>query len=223
MNKNIRRGMVALATAFVCVVALASPASATTATGEVTGGTITLINSTGTVTDTITLGGGTSGGTGCSSSITAVTNTTTTSTTTWQITGFATVGRFKLGTTWYVAALTRTNSTAGTVTSVTTTTATLNSATLNLNAVISNTTFQADTDTSCTTSGAKCRFSSVAISLQGTYSGNIDGIAISDTIHVTGTGTLGTTTPPCTTPFTTYNAGTVTGASITAHVVSVTP
>ena len=221
MNKNLRRGVVALTTTFACLAMLASPASAATLTADITGGTVTLINSGGTVTDTIPLGPGvTALGTDCANNVTVVVNNTATSTTTWQITAYATISRFQLGTTWYIADLQRTASTAGTVTAVTTTTATLNAATLSLDARIYNTTFQSATDTACTKSTIKCRFANVALSLQGAYAGNIHTPAASHTATLNGSGTLGTTTPPCTTPFTTYNGGTVTVANLVAHVLT---
>ena len=224
MNKTLRRSVVALATAFACLALMGSPASAAVITADITAGTVTLINSTGTTTDDIALGPGvTTLGANCANSIAVTTTASTTSISNWNITTFAVVARFKLGGTWYVASLQRTGSVAGTVTAVTTTSATLNSATLNLDARIFTTAFQNDTDTECTTNGNKCRFSGVALSLQGTYSGDLHNPAVSDTASLNGTGTLGATSPPCTTPFTTYNNGTVAVTGLVAHVLSVVP
>ena len=226
-SKHLLRGVVALASAFACLVVMAGPASAAaTLTGTVTAGTVTLINSTGTATDTIPLGTGATG-TGCSSDVVVFTTGTTTITG-WEISTFVIRGRFKLSTTWYVAELDKTTSTTlntpGSVTSITTTSATLNSSLLNLSANIFVATDQTDTGTSCAHGTTRtCRFANVGLSVQGAYSGNINSPAVSDTATVSATGTLGTTTPPCSAPFTTYNGGTVTVTGLTAHVTGVSP
>ena len=221
MNKNLRRGVVALATAFACLTLLGSPVSAATITADITAGTVTLINSTSTATDTIPLGPGvTTLGTDCANTIVVTTTATTTSVTNWQITTFSTVSRFKLNTTWYVADLQRTGGASGTVTGVTTTAANLNSSTLTLAANIYVATDTTETGTSCAHGTTRtCRFASVSISLQGTYSGDIHNPATSHTASVSGTGTLGTTSPPCNAPFTTYTGGTVAIAGLVAHAL----
>ena len=233
MNKNLRRGVAVLATAFACLALMGSPASAATITADITAGTVTLINSTMTATDQIPLGPGvTELGTNCVNGITVnttetLTGTTVTSVTHWQITGFTIVSRFKLSATWYVAELTRTGGNQGTVTGIvvptTTTTgsATLNASTLTLAANIYTATNQSDAATTCEHGTTRtCRFASVALSVQGTYSGDIHSPLMSHTASLTGSGTLGTTTPPCNAPFTTYNAGTVTIAGLVAHVLT---
>ena len=220
MNKTLRRSVVALATAFACLAMMGSPASAAVITADITAGTVTLINSLGTVTDTIPLGPGvTTLGTGCANSIQVTTTETTTSITQWNITTFSIISRFTLGGVYYIADLQRTGSTAGTVTAVTTTGATLNSATLTLDARIFNATDQSSTATTCAKGTAKCRFAVVTLSLQGTYSGNLHTPTTSDTANLSGSGTLPTTTPPCTAPFTTYTAGSVTVTGLVAHVL----
>ena len=220
MNKHLRRGAVALAIVLACVAGQVAPAAAwTVQDGTITGGTVTLINSTGTATDTIPLGGTGATGTGCASSIGSHIIISD-----WSISKYSTISRFKLNTTWYVVDSTKTGTgTAGTVTSVTTTSATLNSSGLTLAASIYTATDQSDTGTSCAHGTTRtCRFANVALSIQGTYSGDWNSPAASNTASLTGTGTLGTTTPPCNAPFTTYNAGTITITGLTAHVTSVT-
>ena len=225
MNKNLRRGVVALATAFACLALMGSPASAAVVNADITAGTVTLINSTSTATDTIPLGPGvTTLGEGCVNAIQVTTTATTTSVTSWNITGFTIVARFELNNVWYIAELTRTGSNAGTVTAVTTTSATLNSptttASLTLAANVYLATDPDDDDITCLHGTTRtCRFASVSIRLQGTYSGDIHNPATSHTASLSGTGTLGTTTPPCNAPFTTYNAGTVAIAGLVAHVL----
>ena len=224
MHRNLRRGVVALATTFACLALLADVASAATLTVDIAGGTITFINTTATSTDEIPLGPGvTTLGTDCASSIVVTTTATTTSVTAWNITTFGVVFRFKWATTWYIADMTRTSSTSGTVTAVTTTSATLNSSTLTLAINFYTATDQTDTGTSCSHGTTrKSRFASVSLSLQGTYSGstgNIHTPTTSDEGCMSGAGTLGTVTPPSTAPFTTYNAGTLTITDLAVHLL----
>ena len=220
MNKNLRRGVVALATAFACLALMASPASASVLTGTITAGTLTLSNQAVTVTDTIPLGG--AGGTGCASSI-EVTVTPTGSVTTWQVTAFAIIARFQLGTTFYISERTRTGSTAGTVTAVTATSAALNSAGLNLRSDVYVATNQSATATDCAHGTTRtCRFNNVSLTVQGTYNGDVNAPAVSDTASLSGSGTLGSTTPPCNAPFTTYSGGCLTISNLTGHVTGVT-
>ena len=221
MNTALRRGVVALATTLACLALQATPASASLLGLNITAGTMTLIASTGTGTVTDAIPFIPSTGTGCGDGM-GVTATPTASVNAWAFTSFGYVGRFKVGTTWYVAHLARTGGTSGTVTSVTTTGATLNSAGLTLRLDIYVATNQSATSTDCSFGATRfCRFANVNVSLQGTYSGNINSPAVSDDFSLTGSGTLGTTSPPCSTPFTTYNAGTVTFTGLTANVVSV--
>ena len=221
MNKNLRRGMVALATVLGTVALLGSPASAAVIVADITAGTVTLINSTGTATDTIPLGPGvTTLGTGCVNAIEVDTTETTTSISHWNIDVFTIVSRFTLNNVYYIVEATRTASTSGTVTAVTTTFAALNTATLTLAVNIYTATNQSSTATDCLHGTTRtCRFANVNLSLQGTYLGNIHTPTTSDTANLTATGTLGATSPPCNAPFTTYNNGTITIAGLVAHVL----
>jgi hypothetical protein len=213
MDTTLRRGVVALTTALACLVLLAGPASAAVVNGTITGGTITLVNSTGTSTDTISLPSGTPLGTGCASSFTVDISTTGTSATNWRITGFASISRFPVGTSWFIADLSWKSSTSGTVTGP----ATLNSSGLALDLRIWNATNQSSTATDCGTTTLKCRFATVNLNLQGTYSGNIHSPAASDTINLTALGALGSPFP-CTSPFSTYHLGTTTITGLVLHV-----
>ena len=223
MNTNHRRTLVALATAFACLVLWASPASAATLTGTITAGTLTLISTTGTTTDTLPLGTGVI----CTNQGEVTTTGTTTSVTSWQVTVFSYVFRFKLGTTWYVVDVARTTSTTlntpGTVTGVTTTSASLNGSNLNLRADIYIATNQSDTDTDCTHGTTRsCRFASAVFTVQGTYFGNAHTPAVLDSATLSGSGTLGSTSPPCNAPWTTYSTGTATVTGLTTSVTAVT-
>ena len=214
MNKNIRRGVVALATTFASLVLVASPASAVSS--PITGGTITFTSSNGVTTETFSVTGFT--GAGCANSIQTSLTGSTTSITAWQMTTYSVVYRFVLAGTWYVFDETRTGSTAGTVTNVTTTSATLNSSTLSLRIDLFVATDQTFTSTSCAHGTTRiCRFSAAALSQQGTYNGNIHNPTSSDTLTLTGSGTLGSITPPCGSPFTAFANGPVT-ISVTFHV-----
>ena len=222
MNRNLRRGVVAVAAAvFVSLALLANPASAATINFDVTAGTVTLINSTGTATDTIQVGPGvTTLGTDCVNLSTIATTETTTSVTHWQISGWAVVVRVKLNTTWYILEETRTGGAAGTVTAVTTTSATLNSSTVGMAMNFYTATDQTETGTSCAHGTTRtCRFANVNLTLQGTYSGDIHNPAASDTASLSGTGTLGIATPPCVAPFTTYNGGTIALSGLVLHIL----
>ena len=221
MNTNLRRGLVPLVTAFACLVLMGSPASAAVIPVDITAGTVTIINSTGTATDTIPLGPGvTTLGTDCIRTIEGTTTATTTSVTNWEVTDYRTVTRFHIGSIWYVADMQRTSSTAGTVTSVTTTSATLNSASLGLTVSIYSATDQTATGTSCTHGTTRsCRFGGVSLALQGSYSGDIHNPSTSHTATLGGTGALGPTTPPCVAPFSTYANGTTTITGLVAHVL----
>ena len=222
MNRNLRRGVVAVAVAtFVSLALLANPASAAVITADITAGTVTLINSGVTATDQIPVGPGvTTLGTDCAITVVITTVATTTSVTHWQITTWAVVARFKVNTTWYIVDESRTSGASGTVTGVTTTAANLNSSTLTLSTNIYVATDQTDTGTSCAHGTTRtCRFASVSLSLQGTYSGDIHNPATSHTASLSGTGTLGTTSPPCSAPFTTYNGGTIAIAGLVLHAL----
>ena len=222
MNKTLWRGAVAMVTAFACLALLASPASASVLTGVITAGTITLVGSTGTYSDTIPLVTGSGTGTGCAATI-QVTATPTGTVAQWQITVYSITDRFKLGSVWFVTETTRTTSTAGTVTAVTTTTATLNTAGLTLRSDIYTATDQSDTATTCAHGTTRtCRYGTVNLGVQGTYVGNVNSPATSDGVNLTEAGTMGTTSPPCSAPFTAYNTGTVTVTGLVGHVTLVT-
>ena len=221
MNRNIRRGVVALAAVFAHLAILASPVSAAVVSFDVTAGTVTFINSTGTATDSFPLGPGVSTlGTACSVSTQITTTASTTSVTNWQVTSWSVIDRIELNNVWYIQDQQRTGSTTGTITGITTTGATLNASTINLAINLYTATDQSDTSTNCTHGLTRiCRFANFGYSLQGTYSGNIHTPATSDTATLNGSGGMGTTSPPCFTPFTVYNGGSVTVAGMVIHVL----
>jgi hypothetical protein len=209
----------ALAIVVTCLVVTADPASAATITATA-GGNMTVHNTTSTSTDTISGSSGT-GGTGCGNTFVITTTPVTTGTSvTWNITTFSRVNRFVLGGVHYIEEITRTASTAGTVSSGTTNWS-LNTATLTLQVIVANATNQSSTATDCLKTTTKCRFNTVNLSLTGTYTGNIHSPAVSDTFAITGSGTLGTVFPGCTAPFTTYSGGTATFATHSGHVTGV--
>ena len=217
MSKTIWRGVVALAAAFASLGVLATPASAAVLTGGVTGGTVTLSNPTVTINDIIAVPTTVVLGTDCVNNVTISTVGGTTSVTSWDITVWQLIYRFKLGGVWYIMEETRTGSTSGTVTMNN-----LNAMTLNLTLTIYTATNQADTATDCARGTTrKCRFTNVAIQLQGVYATNIHTPVASDTATLNGSGNLGAATPPCTAPFTTYVNGMVTFTNVVVHIAAV--
>ena len=216
MNKNLRRSVAVLVTTLGCLALMASPASASTLTSAITGGTFTLVNSTGTITDTFPLS---TAGTGCVNDITVDVNDTATSTTSWQITGYHTIFRSTFFGGHFIGEMSWTGSTAGTVNTLT---GALGAATLSMTFIMYSASNTSSTATDCGKGTLRCRFNNVALSVQGTYSGDLHTPTASSTFNLTGSGTLGSATPPCTSPFSTYNSGTMTVAALTGHVTLVT-
>lgn len=217
MNKNIRRGTVALSTVAAVLMLMASPASAATVHWRITGGTVTL-HSTTSVTDEIPFNTTCTptAGTGGLADVT---------TTTVQVTSFTTVGRFLLGTNYYVAELTFVSSTPGTLSGVTTTGATISSSTVTLRADVYLATTQSSTTPCDIAHGTtrSCRFNNVGLHFNGTYTGNVAAPAVSDTVVLnSGASTPLSTAPPCVAPFSTYIGGVATVSNLTIHICNVT-
>ena len=223
MYKNLRRGVVALTTALACLIVLAQPASASVVSGTITAGTLTLINSTGTVTDSMPFAGtGTGGGTGCVNSA-SVTVTPTGAVTAWTITALSTAGRAKLGTTWYVVKHSLTGDTVGNV-GVGGGYSDLEPVVISYRTDVYPSTDQTDTSTSCSHGTTRtCRFNTVSATISGVYTGDINSPTVGDTITLSSSsGTLGSTSPPCNAPFTTYSNGTLSITGLTIPVATVT-
>ena len=221
MNKNLRRGLVALATTFACLTSMTTPASAVTLGGEITGGTVILHNSASTVTDTVPLGGtgggGTGGGAGC-----ATTGSVELTSTTARVLTLSSIARFTFGTGHFVAVLTLLASTSGTLTGITTTSASFSSSTVTLRADIYAATNTSSTATDCAHGTTRtCRFTGT-LHLTGTYNGNEASPQVSHTASISAAPASLTTTPPCNAPFSTYIGGTAAVSGLTLHVTSVT-
>ena len=220
MRTNLWRGVVAVATTFACLALMGTPTSAATILFDVAAGTLTFASSSGMTTESFPVGPGvTTLGTGCANTFTVTTTATTTSVTDWQVTAYTVITRIHVSSTWYVLEETRTSSTAGTVTSVTTTSSVLSPATLTLNVRIYNTSSQSTTETSCSTTTQRCRFSSVPLTLQGTYSGDLHNPASSHTVNLTGSGPMGTAVPGCGAPFSAFINGTATLTGFVGHTI----
>jgi hypothetical protein len=217
-SKNLRRGLAVLATTFVCVASMASPASAATLSGTITDGSLTLHNSTSTVTETLSSStGGSGSGTGC-----GTTGSFELTSTTARVLTISSTVRFKLGTGHHVAVLTLLASTSGTLTGVTTTSANFSSSTVTLRAELYTATNTSSTATDCTHGTTRtCRYTAT-LHISGTYTGNEASPAISDTAVVNSTPAAITVTPPCAAPFSTYIGGTAAVSGLTIHVTSVT-
>ena len=222
MHKNLRRGVVAMATTLVCLIMVAQPASASVVTGAVTAGTLTLINATGTATDTLAFGGTGTGGTDCANSA-SVTLTPTGAVTSWSITALSIVGRAKVNATWYVVTYLRDGDTYGNVgvTGGTTTTSTLLQVVMDFEINVYIATDQTETGTSCSHGTTRtCRFATASATISGVYTGDINSPTTGHTITLSSSaGTMGSTTPPCNAPFTTYNNGTLSITGLTIPVV----
>ena len=213
MNKNLRRSVVALATAFACLTALANPASAAFDIVTITGGTITATSTTGQVITT-TLGGTT--GAGCTSSI--IVETPGSHSGTSNITTYTSVGHFTLGTTHYVATMTRTASTSGTY-GTSSNGGTITSSGLSVNVVIRAAANNTSTNLDCTTTGTTLCTLRATLHFTGTYTGHMSDISSTFTISSTPAAiTLGIGT--CMVPFSTFNGGTATATAITGHTTS---
>lgn len=215
MNKILRLGVVALATVATCVVMSASPASAATMTALINTGSFTFTNSTGTAADLVP---SRSAGSGCTSSATMDLGTTTA-----QVTALSSIARFQFTTTgttgtWYVVETTLASSTAGTLTGTTITSA---GVVLQLDFYVAT----SQTATGGCTHGTtrSCQWTNVSAPLSGTYTGNPASPSFSETAKLSGYGTLGATSPPCSAPFTTYNGGTTTVNNLTFHSVDPAP
>lgn len=223
MRKDIGRGVVALAITIASLGVLATPASAAVLTGDITGGSVLLTNSSGTLSDMIPVADGVGDlGASCVSNVQITTGGGATSITTWNITAWAVVQRFKWGATWYVLVETRTGGQSGAVTGVTATTADLDApagSNLFLSFDLYTATDQSNTATSCAHGTTRaCRFPNVSLLVSGVYNGDIHTPAASHTAVLDGTGALGSTVPPCSTPFSTYSAGTIDISGLTVHL-----
>lgn len=227
MRKNRRRRLVALATVTACLGVMASPAAATTSTGTITGGSVTIAVTGGGPTEVLPLGGTT--GAGCGSAVTAVETSTGGSTGdgTFEVTAFSNIGRFSLTggtTTHFVEIMTGTASTPSSISPSTTTTPghIASGGTLT---VVTDIYVPADTSstaTDCATAGTRrCRLTST-FPLHSSWTTSTPMAAS----HIA---TVGSPTPagivvtqPCAAPWTAYNGGTSAINAATFHVASVT-
>ena len=218
MSKNLRRGLVALATTFACVASMASPASAVTLSGAITDGSLTLHNSASTVTETLSSStGGSGSGTGC-----GTTGSVELTSTTARVLAISSIVRFTLGTGHYVAVLTLLASTSGALTGITTTSATISSSTVTLRADLYTATNTSSTATDCAHGTSRtCRYTAT-LHISGTYNGNEASPAISNTAVVNAPPANLTVTPPCSTPFSTFIGGTASVSGLTLHVTTIT-
>ena len=212
-KKKLCRGLVGLVTALVGVVMLSNPASATTwsNTGYTGSGSSILIgNTSGTVTDTIAIGGtGGSGGAGCANSLSTVSDDVAA---TVDITALSSVTRFQLSGsgTYYVLEMSRVSSTPGALSSVTTTSATASNAGVVVRADIYTATDQTPSSTSCVHGTTRaCRFNNVSVSLSGTFAGNVYAPWLFPNVWIWSSPVAPplVIVTPCIPPFTTYTSG----------------
>lgn len=213
-KKNILRSGAALATALACLALMANPASATVHDAAIRSGEIAFFNTSGTPDFMPTLPLAGTGGTGCGPTLQVTANASTTGTV--DVTTYTSIGRFTLGTTAYVADITRQSSTAGTYND---TTGQASSVQLTVRMDIYAATNQG-TATDCAHGTTRaCRFSNIALTLSGFYGGSLATPAVGLTAVLTGSGTLGASSPPCNAPFTGVTNGT---ASISCFAFTLT-
>ena len=213
MNKTLRRSLIALATAFACLVLTATPAAAANAHARITGGNMLIWNATTTSNFTISL----------SVSCTSIVSMATTPTTA-QITGYASTTRFTVGTNHYVAEIILTGSAAANLTNVTATSSTINNSSASLRSDLYAATNNSSTATDCNHGVTRlCRYT-MTLGLTGTYTGDVTANAVTDTVTLatSGAAAMGTT-PPCMAPFSGFTGGTAQlNAALTLQVCDVT-
>ena len=203
MDTKIRRRVVALATALACLALMAAPASATSHSATVTGGTIVL-TTTGSLSLTLPFTG--TAGTGCGSTLVLDQDATAG---TYEVTGYSSATRFSMGGIGFVAVVTRTASTPGTDSG-----ANLYNATLALRIDIF-LAANADPATDCATSSLRCKVSTT-----------LQPYGVTPTWTASSTGSLNHSatnaviTHPCTSPWSSLNWAVVTGAALAFHLTS---
>lgn len=222
MNKSLRRSVVALATAFACLMVLSTPAGAVVvnATAAITSGNVRLQNGTS-ILD-IPLSGTT--GTGCGTTLAISFDINSTGTTgTVAVTALTSTGRFTVGTSHYVAVLSLVSTvTAGTITGSSGTTGTaMTGLVLRIGALLYNASNTSSTATDCGLGTQVCRYNNVTATFSGTYSGNIhDTVLASDTAALTSTASGALQGVPCNPPFSTYTGGTATVTAMGIHILT---
>ena len=203
MHTKIRRSVVALATALACLALMAGPASATTHSAAITGGSIVL---TATNTLVLTFPWGGTAGTGCGHTL-DLDDTASTA----DVIGYSSATRFTLGTGAFVAVVTRTASTAGTVSGTS-----VSSSTLALRFDIY---FAANADpaTDCAIGTQVCRLRTTLY-----FAGTLTGWSVSSTgslSYPTASAVL-SVPPGCVVPFSSWNGSAVTGGPLAFHITS---
>jgi len=158
MNAKLRRSVAALATVFACLALMASPASATTHGATITSGNFTLVSEDGSVSQNFPWAG--SGGTNCGHTL-EIDETATA----WNVTQYSSRARIPFIFNAYIIVITRTGSTAGTVSGTT-----LNASTLSLDVKFYNV-LNNSPATDCNTTGSpRCQYTAT-LSLSGTVTG----------------------------------------------------
>jgi len=208
MHKNLRRSVVALATAFASLAILTGPASATTAVHPttITGGTLTAVSS-GTFPSTYTRTLGGTAGTGCTTTSSA---TVDDAAQTIDVTAFSNIAHFILNGNHYVSTITRTGSSSGTYSG-----GSFTSVTIQLNIVIRAAANNSSTDLGCaTTGGVLCtlRLASTTspLAFSGTYTGTPSSAGSATFASSAGPAAISLGIGTCQVPFSTFNGGTAT-------------
>lgn len=218
MYTRFRRGVVALTTVMACLVIMATPAAAAEVTlhWKPVKGKLTLHNSTSTATDDIDFSDGT--GTGCGGGGIADINSAVTTINDSSVTS---VNRFQLGTSHYIAEITRLASTSSTLSNITTTSADFSSGTLTLRMDVYVATNTSSTATDCAHGTTRlCRLT-LTLHLSGEYEGDVADPKLSDKKTGQAPAASLTVTPPCGSPMSTYIGGTASASEMEYHFCSV--
>lgn len=209
MNTMLARRAAALVATVASLALMATPASATTThSSSITGGTLEFFTSTGSTGITnsdLPLAG--TVGTECGSSLFVEEDGATGS---FDVVGFSSVGRFSLGTVFYVAEMKRLSSTSGTFSG-----GAITSETLALRVDIFTALNQTATSTTCLTGTRVCRYN-VTVHLTGTYTGWTP----SSNVQLAGTASVTLAIGSCQVPFGEYNGGTASIAPWSFHLTT---
>ena len=206
MNTKLRRSVAALVTALACLALMATPAAATPHSATVTGGNLVL-TATNTLVLTFPFAG--TGGTGCGHTLDVDEDATAS---TADIIGYSSASRFTLGTGAFVAVITRTASTPGTVSGTG-----VSSSTLSLQIDIL-TAANANPATDCTTNAQRCRLRTTL-----SFAGTLSGWSVSSTASLSYPTSLALLTVPppgCGPPWSSWSGSAVTGGPLAFHLTS---
>jgi hypothetical protein len=186
-TRHLGKALAGLAAAAATIGLLGLPASANSATGNITAGTLTVINADSSVLTTQTLGTGTGTGVTCVASSATLTMSGGASTGTWTATQTSTTG-VQIGSQWFTSVLTITFASNTTTTWVGTYTGTTGGGTLAGSGGLATAVLRKSTaGTPCTPVAGPCTITVSGITVAGTHTVDpTPTIAVGDTATVSG-------------------------------------